>query len=525
MTLHHESATPALNISESLARRPKLWTLAAPFRWMLAMLVVVFATTTVKANPAIPNGAEIAIDFITHPGNPFYGIPEEFLTVYHGPTGTVFGASFTDAFDATYILDPSGNRPLQREIPPKAYSASRTRLLIDDATAQRKGIDLKHLANRPGVERLVVNPAGEIVVEFRPVEQLMVVDGRAKVVTRTVAGTAPVGYAKPYTGYMPPTPKPQVRIVTRVARGFAKVFGWAGKALGIATLVDVFHTVAAVGIADLLHFASGADWDQRPGLVLGQARQELDPSVDPQVAAYQHSLAIDWVFGGGTYSPISGQRFGGVVRAENADGRSQIFWKQGSDLYTQYQLPPVSGDETIRLSGRELLARSINTFAVARNSDGRLEVFFTTAENSLLSPARSNWLGHMWQRMDAGGSIVGWSAPVPLVAEPVTSFQVAVNEDGRLEVFYTNGTTTYSILEKDKAGQVHHVWQDARRPSGWAGPDLIKLYRTVPICCNHDQPLRSCASRGRVSGTEVVHSIPSRSMCQAAVSIEAPTRR
>ena len=127
----------------------------------------------------------------------------------------------------------------------------------------------------------------------------------------------------------------------------------------------------------------------------------------------------------------------------------------------------------VRLSRRELLARSINTFAVARNSDGRLEVFFTTAQNSVFTPGRNNWLGHMWQRMDSSGNIVGWSAPVPLVAEPVDSFQVAINEDGRLEVFYINGTNTYSILETDKAGQVNHIWQDSRQPSGWAGPERL----------------------------------------------------
>ena len=163
-----------------------------------------FATATAKANPVIPNGAEIAIDFIRD-WRSVYGIPEEFLTVYQA-----------DRYGAwSFVHDGVERHGVQRNPPSLAQPYAPDRALPE------LGRQVKDLANRPG-SKAGRGPAGEIA--SRSAVKQFVADGRsgARTGRNHYVGPNPIPLHAP-------SPKPK----SESSRSTAKVFGWGGRALGI----------------------------------------------------------------------------------------------------------------------------------------------------------------------------------------------------------------------------------------------------------------------------------------------------
>lgn len=88
---------------------------------------------------------------------------------------------------------------------------------------------------------------------------------------------------------------------------------------------------------------------------------------------------------------------------------------------------------------------SISNLRVARNADGRLELFYIDANFGV---------SHRWQTAPNNG----WSAEARLgTTEQARSFEVEINLDGRLELFYI-GTD----------GNFYHKWQSSANSSQWS---------------------------------------------------------
>ena len=145
---------------------------------------------------------------------------------------------------------------------------------------------------------------------------------------------------------------------------------------------------------------------------------------------------------------IYGARFrwgslGGVISmpvvARNADGRLEVF-VQGSDgaLWHIWQTAPNNG-----WSGWASLGGWITQPVVGQNADGRLEVFARGSDGAL-------W--HIWQTAPNNGWS-GWASLGGVISMPT----VGRNADGRLEVF-AQGTD----------GALWHIWQTAPN-NGWSG--------------------------------------------------------
>ncbi|MGE3271534.1 MAG: hypothetical protein AB7P40_22480, partial [Chloroflexota bacterium] len=114
--------------------------------------------------------------------------------------------------------------------------------------------------------------------------------------------------------------------------------------------------------------------------------------------------------------------------ARNADGRMELF-ARGTDraLIHTWQLAPNTGwaHEWDSLGGS---LRSVP--AVARNADGRLEVFALSGPLN----ADPSSISHIFQTAPNNGWS-GWMTLGVVGAQPMTAPVVARNQDGRLEVF------------------------------------------------------------------------------------------
>jgi hypothetical protein len=125
--------------------------------------------------------------------------------------------------------------------------------------------------------------------------------------------------------------------------------------------------------------------------------------------------------------------------ARNRDGRLELFFlRPDGTLMHNWQVRP-NGD----WAGEAALGGAAGQLDVGRNADGRLEVFYVGLDDKLY---------HDWQH-EAGA---GWHGSVAL-AGAGKQLRVASNADGRLEVFYV-GTDS----------RLYHNWQTA--PNGaWSG--------------------------------------------------------
>jgi hypothetical protein len=161
-----------------------------------------------------------------------------------------------------------------------------------------------------------------------------------------------------------------------------------------------------------------------------------------------------WVFGWESFGRPGGQQTVGSPPAlgQNSDGRLELFiadgdgvmWHRWQDKAGSWHSPP--GWHSL---GKPAEASSrVHGPVVARNSDGRLELFTMNDDSGVV------W--HCWQRREGSWSAwkslggVGATRPGGLRA-PV----VAQNKDGRLELFTI-----------DVGSTVWHCWQ--RPPKGWS---------------------------------------------------------
>jgi|GEM_PF-3192754 len=197
-----------------------------------------------------------------------------------------------------------------------------------------------------------------------------------------------------------------------------------------------------------------------------------------------------------------------LLVAQNQDGRLEVFYIGIDDvLYHDWQTAPVSGTPW---SGSMLLYETehwAKQIAVGKNSDGRLELFFigldgviyhdwqTAANNGwngatvlsgspqqalrLAVAANANggplelfyigWDGKLYHMRQQPSAPDGWSAPQALVlaytneTPQPTTITVAVNSDGRMEIFYT-----------DSNQLLLHSWQmQAGGATGWRGNNTL----------------------------------------------------
>jgi hypothetical protein len=141
----------------------------------------------------------------------------------------------------------------------------------------------------------------------------------------------------------------------------------------------------------------------------------------------------------------------------NADGRLEFFRPRGDDVDHAWQVVPDGGWAAGSLPP---LAGGSGDVEEARNADGRLEVFRATYGQ----------VWHAWQ--DGPGD--GWSRwasldPLPQADHPtsVTSMDVAVNADGRLEVFAGIALNPLGGRGTPREERMVHAWQ-VTPGGGWS---------------------------------------------------------
>jgi hypothetical protein len=153
------------------------------------------------------------------------------------------------------------------------------------------------------------------------------------------------------------------------------------------------------------------------------------------------------------------------VVINNKDGRLEVF----ATGYTAGTTPsPYMGGELCHLSqskpskgpwsgwknlGSPSKSVKINRVGVARNSDGRLEVFATGAVWPSIHPKEGIW--HIWQKKPNKGTWSGWaSLGMPKEFNTLTNLPAvaSINSDGRLEIFITNGSLWHMYQSKPNTG-------------------------------------------------------------------------
>ena len=147
---------------------------------------------------------------------------------------------------------------------------------------------------------------------------------------------------------------------------------------------------------------------------------------------------------GANWSSLGGQLTSKAAVARNADGRLEVFARGGDNGLWHNSQASAGGT----WSGWSSLGGSIaGNPVVGTNADGRLEVLARGGDNAL-------W--HIWQTY-AGG---GWSGWAGLGGSFQGDPSVALTQDGRLEAFAIGGDNG-----------LWHLWQNAPNGnwSGWAG--------------------------------------------------------
>jgi endonuclease/exonuclease/phosphatase family metal-dependent hydrolase len=154
----------------------------------------------------------------------------------------------------------------------------------------------------------------------------------------------------------------------------------------------------------------------------------------------------NWV-GGWSQLYSSGDNLTSLKVARNADGRLEVFGiNQHQNIWHTWQTAPngkwVGGWSQLYRGSDTLVALD-----VAANADGRLEVVGINQHQNI-------W--HTWQTAPNGKWVGGWSQ-LYSSGDNLTSLKVARNADGRLEVFGIN-----------QHQNIWHTWQTA--PNGkWVG--------------------------------------------------------
>jgi hypothetical protein len=138
--------------------------------------------------------------------------------------------------------------------------------------------------------------------------------------------------------------------------------------------------------------------------------------------------------------------------ARDSDGRLEAFVRGTDSALWQIRQDDTNSQ---RWSAWASLGGSIRSDpTVVLNSDGRLEVFARGTDKEL-------W--HIWQEARYARKayqinvLVGWSAWAPLGGRVAGDPTVAVNSDGRLEVFTPDTDNT-----------LWHAWQQATHSQRWS---------------------------------------------------------
>jgi hypothetical protein len=234
--------------------------------------------------------------------------------------------------------------------------------------------------------------------------------------------------------------------------------------------IDVFAVNSAGHLAHRWQLGSGtwSAWTDLGGSFNGSAVPGVTLTYDGRLDVYMFdtngavvhkaqtaangSTWSSWSSLGGDF--VDGAHAGPAV-ARNKDGRLEVFATAtvGRELFHRYQTSPGGSWNNRWVS----LGGFVEKPVVARNADGRLEVF--AANNN--GPQQSTYpklIHHIWQVAPNGG----WSAWDYLSGGgPGTYNQptVATNKDGRLELFmqlYTGDT-------------IYHSWQSAPSSLSWSG--------------------------------------------------------
>ncbi|HEY1954730.1 MAG TPA: glycoside hydrolase domain-containing protein [Polyangiaceae bacterium] len=190
---------------------------------------------------------------------------------------------------------------------------------------------------------------------------------------------------------------------------------------------------------------SYGNWDGR-----AQLRQvQNDISVGNAGACCDKDQAVAADFGQWGYTG-GGSDFGlettGPVVARNADGRLEVFARGGDDsLWHRVQTSPGGGWDAWSDLGGKLTADPV----VAENADGRLEVFYRGTDGALWHLSQTSAGGSQWTGHGGLGGTLGQA-----------NITVARNADGRLEVF-----------ARDDKNALAHLWQKTAGGSysGWDG--------------------------------------------------------
>ncbi len=172
-----------------------------------------------------------------------------------------------------------------------------------------------------------------------------------------------------------------------------------------------------------------------------------------------------------------------VSLARNRDGRLELFGVNThqpsgqNNVYHAWQLTPGGG-----WSGWAILPGQLTSVAVEANADGRLEVFGSNARQ----PDGQNNVYHAWQ-LTPGGGWSGWA----ILPGYLTGVSLARNRDGRLELF---GVNTH---QPSGQNNVYHAWQ-LTPGGGWSGWAILPGQLTsVAVEANADGRLEVFGSNAR----------------------------
>jgi hypothetical protein len=173
-------------------------------------------------------------------------------------------------------------------------------------------------------------------------------------------------------------------------------------------------------------------------------------TIDSQGALWQiwqTSPGGGWSHWSSLDGPSAPQTVGFARVAKNADGRLEVFvWDKDNVPWQIWQTTP-NGTWSSWIPLSDVAFKYMGDFLVAKNADGRLEIF-TADEQGVTS--------HIWQS-DSGSPIWSDWAKLDLPTEANIGglpLAVAQDADGRLELFFT-----------DSQGALWHIWQVT--PGNW----------------------------------------------------------
>ena len=161
------------------------------------------------------------------------------------------------------------------------------------------------------------------------------------------------------------------------------------------------------------------------------------------------SEPANWTVG----TPFAKDKANQVAVAENSDGRLEIFYV-GNDthLFHNWQIRPGISDPTNWIGETRFPGDSAKQVTVARNADGRLEIFYVGTNSSLY---------HNWQMKPGVSDTANWAGETVFPGDSAIQVAVAPNLDDHLETVYI-GTNT----------DLFHNWQ-ANPSSNWIDMDGV----------------------------------------------------